>query len=463
MPMSKVKKLLAVGCGTSLMVLVGLGGILWIRGNAAPEYKIPEWKLPSPNAYDTLGEARKLEVSKWGHAAVNPESRYDEKAKKYTYPLGPLEDRKALLEKNQATIAKVREALTQEFATPRKPGDVQALADNFPHFAEFRELARLLFFASKTYADLGQNNEASRCALDAITLGALISHQSQLIGNLVGIACEAIGRKALWERVEGLDAKTTRAAAARLEALEPTRYSFESVLLNERDFNQAYTYVNFKNSNAWQYTSTYFSEGQDAVTAEDMKAGEELEKPGVLDRAKLLGTQALLTGQFVWHTKKVIFAESGRYMTELAAQTKLPYDPKRPGPHIPTDPINQLVLPLFQQAGQKDTATRVETALARVYLALRAHRLEKGSYPATLAELVTNGYLKALPDDPFAPRFGQTFGYRREADKLKLWSCGPDGDDDHGRAIVAKRDGGTPRRFVQLGDEGDMVARVNTY
>ncbi len=461
MPMSKVKKLLAVGCGTSLMVLVGLGGILWVRGNAAPEYKIPEWKLPSPNAYDTLAEARKLEVSKLGKAAVNPSGRYDEKTKKSVYELGPLDDRKALLEQNQATIAKLRKALTQEFATPRKPGDVQALANDFPHFAQYRELARLLSFASKTYADLGQNDEACRCAVDAIKLGALISHRSQLIGNMVGIACEAIGRRALWERAEGLDARTARAAVARLEALEPTRYSFESVLLNECDFNQANTYVNFKNSNAWQYTSTYFSEGLEAAEA---MMGEESEKPGALDRVKQLAQQTWLTGQFVWHTKKVIFAESGRYMTELAAQTKLPYDPKRPGPCMPTDPINQMILPIFQQAGKKDTATRAETALAQVYLALRAHRLEKGSYPATLAELVTNGYLKALPDDPFAPRFGQTFGYRREAgDKLTLWSCGPDGDDDHGRAIVAKRDDGTPRRFVQLGDEGDMVARVNTY
>ena len=61
MPMSKVKRALGVGCTSTLAVLLGLGGILWIRGNAAPEYKIPEWKLPTPNAYDTLLSARKLD------------------------------------------------------------------------------------------------------------------------------------------------------------------------------------------------------------------------------------------------------------------------------------------------------------------------------------------------------------------------------------------------------------------
>ena len=460
--MSKVKKLLGTGCVTSLALMIGLGGILWIRGNAAPEYKIPEWKLPSPNAYDTLAEAKKLEVSKLGTAAINPKGRYDEKVKKSVYELGPLDDRKALLEKNQAAIAKLREALTQEFATPRKPGDVQALADNFPHFAEFRELARLLMFASRTYTDLGQNDEASRCALDAITLGALVSHRSQLIGNLVGVACEAIGRKALWERVDELDAKTAWAAVRRLEALEPTRYSFENVLLNERDFNQANTYMNFKNSNAWQYTSSYFSQIDDAATVTGAMMGEEPEKPGALNRAKQFAQQTWLTGQFVWHTKKGIFAESGRFMTELAAQSKLSYDPKRPGPRMPTDPINAILMPVFEQAGSKDTATRAETALARVYLALRAYKLEKGSYPAALPELVSAGYLKAIPDDPFAPRFGQSFGYREEpGDKFTLWSCGPDGDDDKGRAI--KQADGTVRRYIQSGDEGDLVARINTY
>ena len=144
--------------------------------------------------------------------------------------------------------------------------------------------------------------------------------------------------------------------------------------------------------------------------------------------------------------------------------SKLPYDPKRPLPRRSLDPTMSSPLEIYGQLQVKDCTARAETRLAILYLALRVFRLEKGSYPVTLSELVTNGYCKSLPDDPFAPRFGQSFGYRRElGDKITLWSCGPDGDDDNGRAIDAKRDGGKPRRYVQSGDEGDMVARVNTY
>ena len=463
--MSKVKKLLGIGCGTSLAVIVGLGAILWVRGNAAPEYKIPQWKLPIPNAYDTLEVARNLEVTKLGDIATSPITRFDEKlGKSVPEKPQPLAGRKRLLGQNEASIAKLREALKQDYAVDIPPGDVGAMAALFPRQADIRELARMLLFASHTYADLGQKDKAAECALDAMALGVLIVHRSQLIGNLVGIACEAIGRKALWELTDNVDAKTARTATARLEFLERQRYSFEKVLLTERDFNQAISYTTFKSASAWQLTQNYAGEAISNITGLEAMKGEEPETPSAVDRAKQLCVQTGMTAELVWHTKKRIFAESGRYMTELATQSTLPYDPNRSGPPVPSDPLNQSLMSIFAQAGQKDTAARAETALVRVYLLLRAHRLEHGSYPATLSELVTNGYLKALPNDPFAPRFGQTFGYRREPDgKFTLWSCGPDGDDDNGRAIVAQRNDGTPRRYVQLGDEGDMVARVNTY
>uniref|UniRef100_UPI00286A8445 type II secretion system protein GspG n=1 Tax=Armatimonas sp. TaxID=1872638 RepID=UPI00286A8445 len=403
---------------------------------------------------------KKVEISKLGEIATSPSPRYDAKLRKSVKPPQPLEGRKVLLAKNQAAIAKLREALSQDYAAPGKYGDLGA--NFFPAFANHRELARMLSFASRTYADLGQKDKAAECAVDSIELGILAAHRSHLIGELVGIACEAIGRKPLWELADGLDTKTARAAATRLEALEPKRYSFQSVLLDERDYTQSNSYTMMRGS-AWEMAQLYTENEMAESTMVMMPDTGGYEKPSVAQRTLV---RSLMTAQLLWYTKKHIFAESGRYMSELAEQAKLPYDPKRPGPRMPNDPLNATLMPVFAQAGQKDTAARAETALMRAYLALRAYRLEKGSYPATLAELVSAGYLKALPDDPFAPRFGQPFGYRREAgDKFKLWSCGPDGDDDNGRAIVAKNENGNTRsgRYVQSGDEGDLVARVNTY
>ncbi|WP_410963635.1 hypothetical protein, partial [Salmonella sp. SAL4455] len=64
-------------------------------------------------------------------------------------------------------------------------------------------------------------------------------------------------------------------------------------------------------------------------------------------------------------------------------------------------------------------------------LAIRAHRLETGSLPAALAEL-TPDYLPAVPDDPYGK---DTIKYFVSSDVYTLYSLGPDGNDDGGRAL----------------------------
>ena len=81
-------------------------------------------------------------------------------------------------------------------------------------------------------------------------------------------------------------------------------------------------------------------------------------------------------------------------------------------------------------------------------LALKRWRLDKGAYPEKLAELVADGYLQALPDDPYGEG---SLKYRRveraakadgdpshalrmtEGDDFVLYSLGADFDDDGGR------------------------------
>ncbi len=61
---------------------------------------------------------------------------------------------------------------------------------------------------------------------------------------------------------------------------------------------------------------------------------------------------------------------------------------------------------------------------------LEAHRLANGIYPATLAELP-----KTTPLDPLHEK---SFIYRREGDFFLLYSTGPDGCDDGGKAAKTK-------------------------
>jgi hypothetical protein len=69
-----------------------------------------------------------------------------------------------------------------------------------------------------------------------------------------------------------------------------------------------------------------------------------------------------------------------------------------------------------------------QTIVAR--LALRAHRLEHGRYPATLRELVPE-LLDSCPTDPWT---GKALIYRPgdDSDRYILYSAGPDGNDEGG-------------------------------
>lgn len=70
-------------------------------------------------------------------------------------------------------------------------------------------------------------------------------------------------------------------------------------------------------------------------------------------------------------------------------------------------------------------------------LALQLNYREHGSFPASLAELVKNGYLKSIPIDPFGK--GQAFRYRREPEShgaAVVWSVWIDGVDQAGIDLI---------------------------
>jgi len=74
-------------------------------------------------------------------------------------------------------------------------------------------------------------------------------------------------------------------------------------------------------------------------------------------------------------------------------------------------------------------------ALLIVALALHAHHADHANYPASLEELAPK-YLCAIPDDPFVIK--GPLRYRRSGKSYTLYSIGPDGIDDGGRACTSR-------------------------
>jgi competence protein ComGC len=82
-------------------------------------------------------------------------------------------------------------------------------------------------------------------------------------------------------------------------------------------------------------------------------------------------------------------------------------------------------------------------------LALKRYRQEKNEYPANLNELVTAGYLKELPMDPFSDK---PLMYKKTDDDFTLYSLSYNFTDDSGEP-GKDREG----RVRKWGDNGDAV------
>lgn len=113
------------------------------------------------------------------------------------------------------------------------------------------------------------------------------------------------------------------------------------------------------------------------------------------------------------------------------------------------DPIVDYRLPRLLSLFDMVDEEQVDRTAVIVGLALQLHRREKGAFPKTLQELVSAGYLTALPPDPFGK--GEPMHYRREnttPQQAILWSVGLDEVDDGGTPGATTDDQQSPKDIV---------------
>lgn len=398
--------------------LIGLGilvptvALAWIgmdrKLNTVPDFVPPAQTIPAPNAQDTLRNAYALRVNTWEKKNI----RFEDMLK------APLSERQKYLEANQKTIVMVHEALKQGYATPidwRNP-----MAQTFPQYTEHRELARFLALAARTYSDMGNRKEAISCALDAVEMGIKVSGDGPLIGYLVGMACETIGRKALWEQLDSLTPAEAQEVLARLESLEPDRAPLKNFLRIERAYSQ-------------KIISDLAHRVVKPVDFASMMTGESEDKA---NQSRMMLTLALADKGAAWKA-------SGEYFDAMEAYWSRPYS-RTGAPKPPADALNQILLPVFEQANFNYTRNQADSALLRGYLMLRA----QGAAPAQFE----------APADPFGQ--DKPLRYETTAKGYRLWSVGPDGKDDGGKPMDTKH---SNARAFNSTEDGDIVGRVNTF
>jgi hypothetical protein len=158
-------------------------------------------------------------------------------------------------------------------------------------------------------------------------------------------------------------------------------------------------------------------------------------------------------------SKRGVLNAYSRHMDRLITNARLPYAAK--APPAPKDPITQLACCIFDKTRWLSALKETHSDLLLLTIALRAYRLDHGRYPDTLAELAP-AYLESIPDDPLSLR--KPFHYRKTRSKYLLYSIGPDGKDDGGKAVANPRQTNpVARLYVEEISKGDIVAGVNIY
>lgn len=422
----------------AIAVILGIAFIQWMRYlNQLPSVSVPTPTMPSPNAFDYFNKSGSL---------VRDSSKVDYAISIYhaTPPYGP-DDHPYTQAEKEKLVRENADALTtlrRGFAYPYVNPPVRSFSTLLPYYTKYRQLARLLTLEGQVKAARGDWSGAIDSNIDAIHIGVMVPHGSVLIGSLVGIACEAIGRKPIWENYRHLNAAQCTAAAQHLETLSTLHVPFADTLKEEKWTGQA-GMLEILRMPDWPHelaTNLGFS-----GTSTD---------PALEFRLRMT-------------PKRLILDNYTKYMDHAIAAARKPYAIAPSMPPAPSDPVSQLLVPVFDKARIKPTDNEAQDALLATTLALQAYHQTQGSYPISLAALAPK-YLAAVPADPFAA--SGPLHYRRTKSSYILYSVGPDGKDDGGRAIFDKSkpapsQAGTSdaRRYTMPDSKGDIVAGVNIY
>jgi hypothetical protein len=423
----------AVG-GCSVILLVA--AFWWIIAQTPPAVRIPTPVMPNPNAFNTfqLAASQMLESKKIDNAATTPEA-----ARRAGVPMLTLADREKLSAENAPALATLREGLDQQYMNPPS----RSFNTLMPYFAKFRGLARFLAFDSALHSAKGDYRGAARSSIDSIAMGGQIPHGSTVIGGLVGVACQAIGRRPLWQLVDHLNAAQSTEAVRRLEKIRQNEFSEADILQEEKWAGQAGLMEFFRSKNPGNLFAMMSSSPQTPQNPAFNSAASSL--------------------FYLIYSKQRIMNDYTVFMDAEIKRARQPYRAKKGAEPKPLDPFVEILAPVSDGMIIRSQVNRSQNGLLETTIALRAYKLLHGAYPASLADLSPQ-IMKTQPTDPFAS--GQPFQYRRNGAAYILYSIGPDGKNDGGKAIDSgpiPGQTGNQRYRIEPESDGDIVAGKNLY
>ncbi len=440
---------LALAAAGTLSLLCAFGAYTQEQNRIIPQVVISTTPQPTPNARmfflaaaEAIQDAKAVDTAATDIAGAKngvPASSGNH-ASADAPPADTLAAKARIVRENQKTLATLRRGLAYAYGNP----PARSASFSFAEFAKFRSIARLLILEAQVKRAKGDWNGAVSAELDCLEMGVMMPQGGVLIADLTGIACEAIGRRSLWDDIPHLNAAQSLAALRRLEKIEAKRFPYADVIEEEKRLGQASLLETWGRADkeGGSPSNFYLAEKED---------WNFLQKLHWRMREK-------------WTSRQTVMDRYTRYMDGIIANCRRPYGLHLPPPAIPDDPMNQMMGGITNEARLKAVVSETEVRLLAVSLALSVYRQKRGEYPPSLDAL--RGIIAAnLCLDLFAAQ--GDLRYRRDGAKTVLYSVGPDGRDDGGRPIYDTkqseftRSGARARYFVASSSLGDVVAGLN--
>jgi hypothetical protein len=111
--------------------------------------------------------------------------------------------------------------------------------------------------------------------------------------------------------------------------------------------------------------------------------------------------------------------------------------------------LMEIFVPAFSKVSRQEYANKGGIEAALTIIAILRYNQDTASFPENLEQLITAGFLKKLPMDPYSDKL---LVYKKTDNSFLLYSVGSDFTDDGGRVVRDKKG-----RVKKWADEGDWV------
>jgi hypothetical protein len=408
-----------IGCGVlfGVVLVLCIGVLVWAV--TPPKIEIPPRQLPPNNAYD---EYRAMAEEMKQRLDADTRFKQIESAAAAGQPLSAA-DRAYYLQRMEPYLRRY-ERLVQ------RPSVVSAerSADTpFPELAGMRRIARAEAYLMREELRQKRYRAAIARADRLSRLADQVRNGGPLIHYLVGVAIHSIALQPIREELPRIQ----------------DRAALEALLKLARDYEKRRTPL-------WKCMQEEYYFGL-SVHRDIAEGRNDYSKVASNDAqtGKRTRASSLLAGRLM---VKTALPEYHRLMQRTVEELKLPFGerPQRTAEDIEREtrhPLNQILLPVFAQASDKEASEVAIMRLVGCTAAIRLHKLRTGKYPASLEAL----QLGEMIIDPFS---GKPFVYQTDPRfGFLLYSVSQNRVDDGGQSPY----GGAPE---SRGDLSPVTMRL---